>query len=500
MFKMILADDETVITRGLCSLIDWKALGIEILCCCSDGTSALKEIMVHRPHIAILDISMPGMAGIEVLREINAAGGNTKVIFVSGFQDFSYARDALSYGAVDYLLKPVKKDSLIEAVSKCLPVIRPATKVEPELAASVYNIPIEVKATDFQLAKLVNLSLEGKNELEQQLIQFSLFSQVEKFFQESKNCTAFQKKNEIYIIFSESSQQNNEHILRQLRDKVCKSNQWEIGFILSEKTSQMADIPTLTQKCNELCSYFYFWEYLPTKILTIWTPVFEITDFSQARKMQIEIAQAFIKQDDTKVQTLLQEYFQLCAYLADGKKDVCIYYILNCLQEILDYTSEYQLSENISVNIDSMLSVFRELPSYHALTEAFLKTIQQLTEQVAAYLRKNDKKEILMAIEYINQHYAENITLDVLAKYVHMNSFYFSSYLKKQTGQNFKDYLAKTRMRHAVELLVGSDLKNYEIAERVGFKDYRTFSELFQRFYEKTPTTYKKSLKQNADE
>ena len=81
-----------------------------------------------------------------------------------------------------------------------------------------------------------------------------------------------------------------------------------------------------------------------------------------------------------------------------------------------------------------------------------------------------------------------------MAKQIHMNPFYFSSYFKKQTGRNFKDFLNAVRLNHALELLVGTDLRSYEIAEEVGFKDSRYFTELFSRAYGRTPTAYRKAM------
>ena len=116
MLKMLIADDEPVIIRGLQMLIDWAQLGIEICATCENGADALREIFAQSPDLALLDISMPGKTGIEILKALHTAQSRTKVIFISGFQDFSYAHDALSYGAVDYLLKPVKHGQLLRCV------------------------------------------------------------------------------------------------------------------------------------------------------------------------------------------------------------------------------------------------------------------------------------------------------------------------------------------------------------------------------------------------
>ena len=132
MIRMILADDEPIITRGIKKLLNWKILGIEIIGEYEDGRKALEAIIRDKPEIALLDISMPGMSGVEVLQECRAMESGVSIIFISGFQDFEYAKAALQYGAVDYLLKPVIREELLKAVEKA--VAGMAEGVEPERA------------------------------------------------------------------------------------------------------------------------------------------------------------------------------------------------------------------------------------------------------------------------------------------------------------------------------------------------------------------------------
>ena len=142
-----------------------------------------------------------------------------------------------------------------------------------------------------------------------------------------------------------------------------------------------------------------------------------------------------------------------------------------------------------------LLDAARETADYPALEALFKKSLEELYGQMAGQVKKNEHKDIQKVTDYIAAHYRENLTLEVLAKHIHMNPFYFSSYFKKQLGQNFKDYLNRVRMEHALELLLNSDKRSYEIAEEVGFKDYRYFNEVFSRYYGKTPAAYRKSFK-----
>ena len=183
MLKMLIADDEPAIIRGLQMLIDWAQLGIEICATCENGADALREIFAQGPDLALLDISMPGKTGIEILKALHTAQSRTRVIFISGFQDFSYAHDALSYGAVDYLLKPVKKDDLLRAVEKCLPVqpdhSAPAPASDTGSYSDAFSRVAEMEPASYILTAVQTLGLNAKNTMERQLIEFSIFGQLD---------------------------------------------------------------------------------------------------------------------------------------------------------------------------------------------------------------------------------------------------------------------------------------------------------------------------------
>jgi two-component system response regulator YesN len=95
----------------------------------------------------------------------------------------------------------------------------------------------------------------------------------------------------------------------------------------------------------------------------------------------------------------------------------------------------------------------------------------------------------------MDSHYAEDITLEKIAKKAYLNPFYFSVYFKKNSGVRFKDCLTRIRMEHALNILKREDIKTWELAERVGFQDARYFSALFKKIYGTTPVKYKKEIK-----
>ena len=118
MFKIILADDEPIIIKGLRKMIKWEELNAEIVAEAKNGEELLKKIQEYEPDIVISDVAMPRMTGLDVIKAIRANESNTKVIFLSGYQEFEYVRTAIRYEAVEYLLKPVGKEELEQAVLK----------------------------------------------------------------------------------------------------------------------------------------------------------------------------------------------------------------------------------------------------------------------------------------------------------------------------------------------------------------------------------------------
>lgn len=128
--RVLLADDEPVILRGLKKLISWDALGLDIVGEACDGIELKSMIAACNPDLVISDISMPGFTGIDIIRDIHESGLPIKVVFISAYQEFSYARQALQYGALDYLVKPVNTGQLEQVVSRAVAVIRQETEEE----------------------------------------------------------------------------------------------------------------------------------------------------------------------------------------------------------------------------------------------------------------------------------------------------------------------------------------------------------------------------------
>lgn len=118
MIKIVVIDDETVVRSGIVLETDWESIGCEVVGEASNGAEGLEVIEKYRPDIVVSDIRMPIMDGIEMLKALRENGNMAFVIYLSAYNDFEYAREAIKYGANDYILKPFSEGELEEAITK----------------------------------------------------------------------------------------------------------------------------------------------------------------------------------------------------------------------------------------------------------------------------------------------------------------------------------------------------------------------------------------------
>lgn len=180
--------------------------------------------------------------------------------------------------------------------------------------------------------------------------------------------------------------------------------------------------------------------------------------------------------------------------MADGKKEDALFYLCSAIR-VLDEKFQNLALPHPDYDEKELLQKGRACRNYCELQAAFYEIITEYLKKLKNSIMSNNNRDFLKAKAYIDKHYDENLTLEVLAGEVHMNPYYFSSFFKKNAGENFKDYVSRVRVQHAVSLLVSTDMKAYEIALKVGFSDARGFSENFQRIYHETPASYRKRAK-----
>ncbi len=520
MWKVLFADDENLIVKGLSKLINWAALDIEVVGEAMDGLSADRMIREQHPDLVISDIRMPGLTGLELLERFKGDPQAPKFIFISGYEEFEYVRQALSGGAVDYLLKPVSAEALEKAVRKALGLMADSS------AAALFrqsSVPLqdffsqltanrEFAGTDLYqnftsllggkdspvfMGLCFGLSQEASLQLDQlpyerQLLQsFVSFNTVRDDL-ERNGYGCFLRKDErcccMMGIFS--PHEDPYAILLDAIERTARRTGYRLRVGTGRLCQRAEDLLATYEDSLRAFDLYYFeqedllrWDGTPHE------PTFTNENFDQAIT---EVFQSIVTRAND-VETRVDRVLDIIADLHYNNR-------LAAYSRAMVFTGD--LCQQLYAN-RLLTGSFRERQDALQHVLSHCETYGELRRQLRNYYRdllpdlyhaasRKSTAEIYRVQQYIKDHYHEDISLKTLAEVACVSPHYFSAYFKAETGQNYKAYLTRVRMDQALHLVLDTDLKTYEIAEQVGYNNVRRFVDAFRAMYQMSPADYRK--------
>jgi two-component system response regulator YesN len=355
-YKVVIIDDEPWTREVVKALADWEGLGLEVAGEASDGEFGLELIRQTAPDVILTDVKMPHLNGIDLIEILRRENNEALVIFISGYDDYTYIRSALKLDAVDYLLKPLKQEELNKQLSLCTELLSRRNKIRSESKG-----------------------------LESGFLEAAWAGQY-----------------------------------YALRDNLCDSlNSVDTGII--------------KQKCNE---------------------IYQLITSNEGEEPSKSIV-------------------------------VCIYYnLMNTLEHFLlnrELMPKDILGDNNRGFVFSGDSSLKEMLQY----------VQQLyciaSSRMQEYNRSRNRLDINKIQKYVQEHYAEGITLELTAAIFYVSKEYLSKAFKAETGKGFLEYLTALRMERAKELILDYKVPLKEVGELVGYMDQAHFYKTFKKYYGRTP-------------
>jgi two-component system response regulator YesN len=525
ILSVMMADDERVIIRGLKKLIDWDRLGLTLIGEVYKGDALLKGIIEHTPDIVITDISMPGLNGIEVLKELRKLGLQTKVIFISAYREFSYAKDALSYGAVDYLIKPIDRKKLDQLLITTVNDIHESSALEMNNNRLLHY---EVKHKRQMIEDfLENLTEEKKlsyrpelvrelegDELsacfsvivvevdhsskhsgswlgdERKLIYFAIQNIMEDLIPQRAVGWTITNRSYLYMVLRHEQAFDVAKLAAQFHRSI--NHYLKLSVTIGIGTPEaLGQIPKSYNQAKLNLSYKFF---LGVNRMITSSSLQSVPNRIEVErdKLERELLKGLRSLHNDSKPVRLEDWLQLITSLAWGNRDYALNLgnslLLKALHEFSIQSANIELEEQRYVQ---QLNECETLEEMNDFIQSELKLLQMKAHQ------RGISKEALQMLQvkaYIDEHYQEEINLGTMAARFYMNPSYFSTFFKKHTGQNFKPYVTEIRMKHAMQLLTQTDAMLYEIAENVGYNNARQFSELFKKTYGTLPNDYRKSM------
>ncbi len=518
MFKVLLVDDEPFIIQGLSMLIDWKKEGFDIVATASNGEEALEYIKSEAPDIVFADIKMPNMTGIELLKKVYEEKiSSAKFVILTGFDDFDYARSALKYKALDYLLKPIGKEELLNVLKKAsaelnvgmkakenevvrqreeysrrvISVLR--GKADSETVAFVKNYLGDIKGVryiSFELdensEKNALLSDEEKR-LSLKALYTRLVSLVGADFRVIYDVSLRGKNYDVGVILSDDllkGESENDYI-ESLKEKLTDSFDFDISVLVGSKVSS---IEKLSDSCMGVLVANFVTGFQSNKGNGKW----EVKEKSVDKAFIDELLHFVYTNDTEAIKENAKKLVSLFKASDSRIVGMVINYMMFELSHMVVKTDESidqtEAIEYISKNAFEGADIGNNDESISLLLTDFAEYIYQL--------RTNQSGGVIKQVEEdIRVNYKDNITLKELGKKYFINSAYLGQLFKNKYGISFKDYLHKIRIEKAEELLINTDLKTYEVAEAVGYKDVDYFINRFIEDKGCTPAKFRKQIK-----
>lgn len=522
MYRIVIADDEPLIIRGLRKMMDWEGMNTEIVGDALDGDQLMELLEQAKPDIVISDISMPGKSGLDVIREVKERELNTKVIFMSGFQEFDYAKAAVTYGAVDYLLKPVTVEELEKAIGRAKEMLkqeRPESLWEKEKQTvesdfrKLRQLSRQKKREDIRIPDGIGgdsqyfagvcfaltgdtlQQIKGSNRFE--LMRFAIFKGIDEYLTENKiGFVARREENSSSIVLVLSCRdkvEELERIVGQIREAIRKKYGVSLVAGIGEITEDAGKLEFIYKTAKFSAGMYYFLQQETIFYKDIDRKF--TCSFDEYEEICRELIQKILVRDEQWRGTfadclkMIRNLHYGSCYAVENR---CILLAMDVYQRLLEYKV---IDGENRESFERQAEELRGQNNYGELKHKFTRFMERFVDEYVFQRGRQENDAIFKVKEYIRKHFAEDITLEQMAQLVYMNPYYFSTFFKKETGQNFKAYLLQVRMEKALRYLMETDMKTYELARQVGYRDVRTFTDKFKEFYGSSPSKYKKHSK-----
>ncbi len=527
MWKLVIADDERVIVKGLKKMIRWEALGIEVVGEAYNGEQLKKSIEFYEPDIVLTDIMMPYMTGLEILHWHNEQKGKAKFIFISGYQEFSYALEALKNGAVEFLIKPVGAKDLEEALKKAIRILQAQNTVEifdtkkdefqklfeeinngrnyenEDLYRMFREAEIDISDCIFvgicagicpdEAARLNAGSFGQFN-----LTRFSVFNRLSAAFGTRKLGFVVKKDEDAVKIIGVFPEKDRNVFISKYVDPIRRQAEIECNVEICIGIGQPADQPSDMLQSYKLAKFaFGMYHFVEERVVDSRDIQWEYrVSFEDYRESVEEAFRAIIAKDEQVLEKLdhVMDNIEAIHY---GNWNAVVMRTMHFTGDLGAKLNQYNL---LDMDFYEMQDELQRKVEAQFTMSALKKCIHNHYADLVRRIYEKGKSEDKVLIEdvkkYIREHYTENLSIKELADIACVSQNYFSAMFKKETGQNYKAYLTSIRMEEALRLLRETDEKTYEIAERVGYNNVRRFVDAFKQIYSVSPMEYRKTLRE----
>ncbi|MBD0380879.1 response regulator [Paenibacillus sedimenti] len=531
MIHLMIVDDEERARTGIRTLIDWPNHGISIAAEARDGAEAIELLKEYPVDILLTDIRMPEMDGLTLIEHVASDYPHIKCVIMSGYDDFEYAKKALAIGASDYLLKPSRRQEILDTVLKLKDQIEEkqmqVRRFEQLHAGFRESFPLLKEKTLNRLVTtenppydrlLANLRIHGfefphlffgviilqidnfhlmqrkyGNE-DIELFKYGLKNIVEETLSASSPCAAFEHQDDLIVIINAEEWTDTETwipIIEKVQQNTRTYLQFSVSAGIGSFDKDISHLKTSyreAMKALDMKVFIGAEQIVDYKVTVDDDPIYTSYPLAQEKA----ILQAVMNGDRAAIKAKLDEFNEALKPEGSSKE-----HVLKSTLALVFALYRFCIEKNINTdkvfgqNLAELTHIVEHSSMdyiMHAILDIVLSVSGQLNE------KKNNNKLFQSILEYIQQHYYKDINRETVAREVFITPGYLSLLFKQELKTNFLDYLHKIRIDRARELLHNRSLKISDIAHDVGYNDEKYFFQVFKKYVGMTPTQYRNNL------
>ncbi len=539
MLRTFLAEDEIVVRENIKKMVPWEQYGFELVGEASDGEMALPLIKKLKPDLLITDIKMPFMDGLTLCKVVKKEFPDIKIVILSGYDDFNYAKEAIGIGVEDYLLKPITKNAFLERLCE----IR--SRYEHEKSQREYYEQFHREMQEYEqnssrdffeglisgtmdmgemyeradklgldiVAEAYNIlifTLESENAAAGQSETYSewearALEKIESLFADHSYAMLFRNNVFSYGVLVKEQKdnpgKNTRDCVESIQDILSDAPAGQPWFIAAgEPVERLSNMKHSYNTAAQTYARRYLYDGHILYYRDLKEEELAKDDGRYLKKVDINamdpaIIQKFLG-SGLKEETgnFVRDYFHAIGKEPMSSMVFRSYVILNVRFSVMSFLNRMGYCASALEESDTEDALEQGGASMEAAMAYAEKMLQKAIE-IRDENSGNKNRDILEnSIEYIKTHYMdENMSLNAVAQVANISANHFSALFSQNIGQTFIEYLTGIRMEHAKELLRCTGKRASEIALEVGYKDSHYFSYLFKKTQGMTPSDYRKA-------
>ena len=511
MYTMIIAEDEEIERKALSLLIQKEFPEISVIGLAENGIELVSLVEKLHPDMAIVDINMPGINGLEALDILRSRGVSTRFIINTAYNDFEYAQHALSLKVDFYILKPQKRSDTIATIRKLCNLIdedRVNTQSQRKIQDLLWRIRPAIES-EIMYSIFINEPAEKSFAAwcEMQSIKWNRGVMISLLpVNGDKNALKNQEKGALH------------NVLNNALESSCT--------YLAAITGTSINLLVFVPEFDDMAAGF--WRSWISDVLHVL-----LNKLKNERGLLMKagvggIYHDFQKMTDSYRESLLalrnQEQGPVCFYLKEDDNGICMERLLSIAQAVTEevYSGHMQSIDSKLSEFEQLAFAYREFPvllwrlcenmiiedgNNGPMLRAFFRTsyseIEQEKDPMLAVSLLREKLNILaslirnehgvntniyvsQAIQFIEEHYDQDISLETVAGKIGISPFYLSRLFKSEIGQTFVEYLTQLRVQEAIKLASNTRLSIKEIAWRTGYQNPTYFCRIFKKYTGRT--------------